>query len=114
MSQEINLSTQPTLGNACTVAANNVVRTLAYEQDGVEAQEIAKYIPYFPFKGIDRFYDIGGFLYAPHIFQKIVDIFVQRYQAIGIDVIAGYVSDVVLPEYKFICTYISFVTLLDS
>jgi len=30
-----------------------------YEQDGEEAKEIAKYLPYFPFKGIPRFYDIG-------------------------------------------------------
>ena len=62
---------------------------LKYKQDGEEAKEIAKYLPYFPFKGIDRFYDIGGFLAEPEIFQKIVDIFVERYQAIGIDSVAG-------------------------
>eukprot|EP00536_Pseudo-nitzschia_multiseries_P003368 jgi/Psemu1/185724/e_gw1.52.120.1 len=62
---------------------------LKYKQDGEEAKEIAKYLPYFPFKGIDRFYDIGGFLYEPEIFQKIVDIFVERYGAIGIDSVAG-------------------------
>jgi adenine phosphoribosyltransferase len=62
---------------------------LKYQQDGEEAKEIAKYLPYFPFKGIDRFYDIGGFLCEPEVFQKIVDIFVERYEAIGIDVIAG-------------------------
>ncbi|CAM9258487.1 unnamed protein product, partial [Pylaiella littoralis] len=28
--------------------------------DGPEAQRIARTIPYYPFKGIDRFYDIGG------------------------------------------------------
>jgi adenine phosphoribosyltransferase len=60
-----------------------------YTQDGEEAKEIAKYLPYFPFKGIPRFYDIGGFLYNPHVFQQIVDIFVHRYSEIGIDVIAG-------------------------
>lgn len=61
-----------------------------YAQDGPEAQEIAQYLPYFPFKGIPRFYDIGGFLYEPAIFQKIVDIFVARYRdAVQIDVIAG-------------------------
>ncbi len=47
-----------------------------YTQDGEEAREIAKYLPYFPFKGIPRFYDIGGFLYNPHVFLQIVDIFV--------------------------------------
>lgn len=60
-----------------------------YEQDGDAAKEIAKYLPYFPFKGIPRFYDIGGFLYEPEIFQKIVDIFVERYAEIGIDSVAG-------------------------
>mmetsp|Transcript_3685 Transcript_3685/g.4331 ORF Transcript_3685/g.4331 Transcript_3685/m.4331 type:complete len:219 (-) Transcript_3685:2056-2712(-) len=60
-----------------------------YEQDGPEAREIAEYLPYFPFKGIPRFYDIGGFLANPEVFQKIVDIFVSRYNEIGIDSIAG-------------------------
>ena len=60
-----------------------------YQQDGPEAKEIAKYLPYFPFKGIDRFYDIGGFLYEPEVFQRIVDIFVERYREIGIDMVAG-------------------------
>ena len=58
---------------------------LKYKQDGEEAKAIAKYLPYFPFKGIPRFYDIGGFLAEPEVFQKIVDIFVERYEAIGID-----------------------------
>ncbi len=60
-----------------------------YAQDGPEAQKIAKYLPYFPFKGIPRFYDIGGFLAEPEIFQEIVDIFVARYGDIGIDSVAG-------------------------
>lgn len=60
-----------------------------YEQDGPEAKEIAQYLPYFPFKGIPRFYDIGGFLYEPEVFQRIVDIFVERYREIGIDMVAG-------------------------
>eukprot|EP00429_Kryptoperidinium_foliaceum_P023922 CAMPEP_0176135370 /NCGR_PEP_ID=MMETSP0120_2-20121206/68668_1 /TAXON_ID=160619 /ORGANISM="Kryptoperidinium foliaceum, Strain CCMP 1326" /LENGTH=170 /DNA_ID=CAMNT_0017471069 /DNA_START=108 /DNA_END=617 /DNA_ORIENTATION=- len=60
-----------------------------YQQDGPEAKEIAQYLPYFPFKGIPRFYDIGGFLFEPEIFQKIVNIFADRYKEIGVDVIAG-------------------------
>lgn len=31
-----------------------------YKSDGPEAQRIARTIPYYPFKGIERFYDIGG------------------------------------------------------
>lgn len=60
-----------------------------YQQDGQEAREIAKYLPFFPFKGIPRFYDIGAFLFEPRIFQRIVDIFVDRYRHLEIDVIAG-------------------------
>ena len=60
-----------------------------YEQDGPEAKAIAKFLPYFPFKGIPRFYDIGGFLAAPEVFQNIVDIFASRYADIGIDSVAG-------------------------
>ena len=60
-----------------------------YEQDGDEARQIAQYLPYFPFKGIPRFYDIGGFLEKPEVFQQIVDIFAERYNEIGIDSIAG-------------------------
>lgn len=62
-----------------------------YHQDGPVAKKIAKYIPFFPFKGIDRFYDIGGFLYHPKIFELIVDVFYQRYRTKDVDVIAGYV-----------------------
>ena len=60
-----------------------------YQQDGEAAREISKYLPFFPFKGIDRFYDIGSFLYEPAVFQRIVDIFAERYAEIGIDSIAG-------------------------
>jgi len=60
-----------------------------YNNDGEEAKEIAESMPYFPFKGIPRFYDISGFLAQPHIFQRIVDIFVARYEKMDVDVIAG-------------------------
>lgn len=60
-----------------------------YEQDGPEARLIAQYLPYFPFKGIPRFYDIGGFLMEPTIFARIIDIFTSRYRHQNIDVIAG-------------------------
>jgi len=62
---------------------------VVYEQDGPEARHIAQYLPYFPFKGIPRFYDIGGFLAEPAVFQQIVDIFVSRYADIGIDSVVG-------------------------
>lgn len=40
---------------------------------------IASVIPYYPFKGIDRFYDIGGLLLHPELFQTTVDILTERY-----------------------------------
>lgn len=60
-----------------------------YEQDGAEARQIAEHLPYFPFKGIPRFYDIGGFLQKPEVFQQIIDILVARYDEIGIDSVVG-------------------------
>jgi hypothetical protein len=63
--------------------------TTTYENDGAFAQELAKHLPWFPFKGIPRFYDIGGFLAQPLIFQKIVNIFVERYRNLSVDLIAG-------------------------
>ena len=63
--------------------------TETYKQDGPEATQIAQQIPYFPFKGIPRFYDIGGFLTKPLIFQQIVNIFVERYKPLNLDAVAG-------------------------
>jgi hypothetical protein len=62
-----------------------------YEQNGPEAQRIAAVIPYFPFKGIPRFYDIGGFLARPDLLQLVIDIFASRYESMEIDSILGYV-----------------------
>jgi adenine phosphoribosyltransferase len=62
---------------------------LEYTQDGPEAQRIANVIPWYPFKGIPRFYDISGMTQDPEIFQLVVDIFVNRYKDLDIDCIAG-------------------------
>jgi adenine phosphoribosyltransferase len=61
-----------------------------YQQDGEAAKRIAAVIPYYPFKGIPRFYDIQGFLQRPDIFQEVVDIFVARYKDKKIDSIGGF------------------------
>ncbi|CAD7934370.1 unnamed protein product [Amoebophrya sp. A25] len=50
-----------------------------YKQDGPEAQRIASVIPYYPFHGVPRFYDISGMLADPEAFQLCIDIFVKRY-----------------------------------
>jgi len=61
-----------------------------YEEDGPIAREIASVTPYYPFKGIDRFYDIGGFLKHPAVFQKAVDAIVERYRGQQIDSIGAF------------------------
>lgn len=60
-----------------------------YRQDGPEAQAIAAVIPYYPFHGVDRFYDISGMTHNPEAFQACIDIFVKRYIPMQFDAIAG-------------------------
>ncbi len=50
---------------------------------------IAAAIPYYAFKGIDRFYDISGLLLEPALFQRTVDILLERYKGMAIDKIGG-------------------------
>jgi adenine phosphoribosyltransferase len=61
-----------------------------YTQDGEVAKEIAAVTPYYPFKKIPRFYDIGGFMAHPKVFQKVVDAYVERYRGMEIDTIGGF------------------------
>ena len=61
-----------------------------YTPNGPTAKRIASVTPYFPFKGIPRFYDIGGFLKNPEVFQLAIDAFVERYRGKDIDAIAGF------------------------
>lgn len=81
------------LDNNCNIKnkENIITASTNYEQNGIEAQRIASVIPYFPFKGIPRFYDIGGFLARPDLFQLVIDIFASRYESMEIDAILGYV-----------------------
>jgi adenine phosphoribosyltransferase len=60
-----------------------------YTQDGPDAIRIASVIPYYPFHGVPRFYDISGLTQNPEMFQLCVDIFVKRYASMDIDCIAG-------------------------
>jgi adenine phosphoribosyltransferase len=46
-------------------------------------------IPYYPFKGVDRFYDIGGLLMHPPLMRRCIDLFADRYRGKPIDKIGG-------------------------
>jgi adenine phosphoribosyltransferase len=61
----------------------------SYAQDGPEAQTIAAVVPYYPFHGVPRFYDISGITQNPSVFQLTIDIFVRKYASLDVDVIAG-------------------------
>eukprot|EP00298_Acanthocystis_sp_HF-20_P001417 c11831_g1_i1.p1 GENE.c11831_g1_i1~~c11831_g1_i1.p1 ORF type:complete len:223 (-),score=93.34 c11831_g1_i1:21-656(-) len=52
-------------------------------------KKIASVIPYYPFKGIDKFYDITGFLSRPDVFQLVIDLMTHRYRSMNIDAIGG-------------------------
>jgi len=60
-----------------------------YEPDGPIAKQIAAVTPYFPFKGIPRFYDIGGFLKEPAVFALTMQVLFERYKDQEIDSICG-------------------------
>lgn len=60
-----------------------------YEHDGPIARQIAAVIPYYPFHGVDRFYDISGMTHNPHVFQLCIDVFVRRYANMNVDAVAG-------------------------
>ena len=63
--------------------------TNKYERDGPEARKIADVIPYYPFHGVPRFYDISGMTHNPEAFKLCIDIFTERYASLNIDKIVG-------------------------
>ena len=60
-----------------------------YTPDGPVAKRIASVTPYFPFKGIPKFYDIGGFLKDPEAFALVVEVLVERYKNENVTSICG-------------------------
>lgn len=52
-------------------------------------ENVAAVTPYFPFKGIDRFYDIGGFLKHPEVFEEVIDLFVAHLRDVDFDCLCG-------------------------
>mmetsp|Transcript_56364 Transcript_56364/g.132153 ORF Transcript_56364/g.132153 Transcript_56364/m.132153 type:complete len:341 (-) Transcript_56364:88-1110(-) len=52
--------------------------------EGPLAKEIAAVIPYFPFKGIEKFYDIQGLLKFPKLFNAVCAVMAKRYRKQGV------------------------------
>ncbi|MDC0367089.1 adenine phosphoribosyltransferase [bacterium] len=57
--------------------------------DKTRKKYIASVTPFFPFKGIDRFVDIQGFLKDPKAFRYVVELFVKRYENANVDCVVG-------------------------
>ncbi|CEM02190.1 unnamed protein product [Vitrella brassicaformis CCMP3155] len=51
------------------------------DPDDEQVQEIAKCLPGFDFKGVPAFFDVGGIVTQPDTFQRVIDLFVQRYNS---------------------------------
>ena len=64
-------------------------KDVVYTPDGPLAREAAAVIPYYPFKGIERFYDIGGLLRHPALFDRVCEAMAARYRAKGVTAIGG-------------------------
>jgi adenine phosphoribosyltransferase len=60
-----------------------------YQPDGEEARKIAAVIPYYNFKGIERFYDVGGMMANPEVFALCISVFAERYAGMDVDCIGG-------------------------
>ena len=57
---------------ATTMMGGDKAPSSELKRDGPVARFIASTIPYYPFKGIDRFYDVGGMLMEPDAFECAV------------------------------------------
>lgn len=60
------------------------------ECDGPLAKEVSAVIPYFPYKRLDKFYDIQGLLKHPKLFNAVCAVFARRFRSLGITKIAAF------------------------
>mmetsp|Transcript_60322 Transcript_60322/g.143701 ORF Transcript_60322/g.143701 Transcript_60322/m.143701 type:complete len:335 (-) Transcript_60322:126-1130(-) len=58
--------------------------------EGPLAKEIAGVIPYFPFKGIEKFYDIQGLMKYPKLFNALCAVMAKRYRKRGVTKLAAF------------------------
>ncbi|CAK0817216.1 unnamed protein product [Prorocentrum cordatum] len=60
------------------------------ETDGPLAREIAPVIPFFPFKQIERFYDIQGLLKHPKLLNAACALMAKRFRKLGATKVAAF------------------------
>lgn len=60
------------------------------EPDGPLAKQIAAVLPYFPFKKIERFYDIQGLLKHPKLFNAMCAVMAKRYRRLKVTKVVGF------------------------
>eukprot|EP00931_Biecheleriopsis_adriatica_P100449 TRINITY_DN75769_c0_g1_i1.p1 TRINITY_DN75769_c0_g1~~TRINITY_DN75769_c0_g1_i1.p1 ORF type:complete len:352 (+),score=88.62 TRINITY_DN75769_c0_g1_i1:43-1056(+) len=60
------------------------------DTDGPLAKEVAAVIPYFPYKKIERFYDVQGLLKHPKLFNAVCSVMTKRYRKMGITKICAF------------------------
>eukprot|EP00967_Tisochrysis_lutea_P075946 scaffold102532_cov50-Tisochrysis_lutea.AAC.1 len=53
-------------------------------------RELAAVIPYFPYKKLERFYDVQGILKHPALFEKACNAMADRYKEMGVTKVAGF------------------------
>jgi len=60
------------------------------EPNGPLAAKIAAVIPYFPYKKVDKFYDIQGLLNHPKLLNSMCEVMARRFRKLGITKIAAF------------------------
>mmetsp|Transcript_17621 Transcript_17621/g.37390 ORF Transcript_17621/g.37390 Transcript_17621/m.37390 type:complete len:212 (+) Transcript_17621:61-696(+) len=61
-----------------------------FEIDGPLAKKIAAVIPYFPFKKLEKFYDVQGLLNHPKLFDAMCTVMATRYAKLGATKVVGF------------------------
>jgi len=60
------------------------------EPEAPLAEKVAAVMPYFPYKKIERFYDVQGLLKHPKLFNKVCDVMAKRFRKMDITKIAAF------------------------
>lgn len=66
-----------------------VLDVLSDAAHAAQRQSIAAVTPYYAYKGIERFYDISGFLAQPAVFAQVVEMLADSFRHLDFDSICG-------------------------